>query len=142
MVPMLDPWVRLRGLGGLLAIVFVNCVVMFCAAVKTDEKKPPPPGEPWLPDKRPLDDLDSSGIGVKGAEMALDSLLGACVTESDRTLRCDIRLPEEEAAVFGLVPPALKGLLLRDGLVDGDILPRMGVGGVTVVLGVEGRPAL
>ena len=71
---------------------------MFWAAEKTEEKKPPP-GEPWEPGVR-----TSSCMGVNGADIALDNLLGACVAESDRTRRCDIMFPEEEVTVLELIP--------------------------------------
>lgn len=70
-------------------MISLKLVAAFCAAENTDEKKPPaPPGEPEVAlGVRPPGVLTSSTVGVNGGAIAFDSLLGAWVAESDRTLR-------------------------------------------------------
>jgi hypothetical protein len=60
-----------------LDMLLLNVFAAFCAAEKTVEKKPPEPGvvEPF------------SGVGVKGADVILDNLLGPRVADPDRILR-------------------------------------------------------
>lgn len=63
-------------------IVLVSEVAAFCAAEKTDEKKPlPPDGVPGLLA------VPFSGVGVKGARVMLDSLLGPILPDPDLPLR-------------------------------------------------------
>ena len=92
-----------------LAIVLVRVLVMFCAAEKTEEKKPPP-AEPD-DDVRavPPGVLLSSAIGVIGAGMACDNLLGIIEPESDRTRRCDIIFPEADTVMFEFTEEADNG---------------------------------
>jgi len=59
------------------AILLVRVLAAFCAAEKTDEKKP-------------LDEgvvVPFSGVGVNGADIMLDNLLGPKVPDPDLTLR-------------------------------------------------------
>jgi hypothetical protein len=58
-------------------MLLLKVFAAFCAAVKTVEKKPPDPGvvEPF------------SGVGVKGADVIFDSLLGPKVPDPERILR-------------------------------------------------------
>lgn len=60
-----------------LVMLLLKVFAAFCAAENTVEKKPPDPGviEPF------------SGVGVKGADVILDNLLGPRVADPDRILR-------------------------------------------------------
>jgi hypothetical protein len=79
---------------------------------------------------------------VRGAEIALDSLLGWCRdAESERTRRCEIILPEGLTSM----PLASLSTVEGSGVLVGDlefgVRESIGVGGVTVVSGVA-SPAL
>lgn len=65
--------------------------------------------------------LISSIVGVSGADMAFDSLLGGCVAESDLARRCEIMLPEADVTVFGFVPVGAGCWGLTDGLPGGSV---------------------
>lgn len=121
-------------------MVLVSVLAAFCAAVNTDEKKPPePPGDPCVPGVRVPGTLLSSMVGVNGAETALESLLGGRPPVSDLTRRWDIILPEGDVMVLEFVPAEA---CFRTGEFIGLSLRwSVGVGGVTVVKGVS-RPAL
>ena len=95
--------VLLRGRPWLLASELENWFAALKAPLKTDEKKPPAPA--LFEDDREADGvcpgvLLSSGMGVKGAVMLLDSLLGWCA-ESDPARRCETMLPDGEVTTFG-----------------------------------------
>lgn len=109
----------------------------FCAAENTEEKNPledccgtanPPPGV-----------FASSIVGVRGAAIELDSLLGGFVAERARL--CDIILPEGETTTSGMdcaeacLPPFLT--LEADAGEAGRT--SVGVGGVTRVVGASTR---
>ena len=65
----------LLGRGGLLLRVLVKVFAAFWAAEKTEEKKLPV--DAWLPEVvRDAGTLPSSLIGVSGADIAFDNLLG------------------------------------------------------------------
>lgn len=113
----------------------------FCAAAKTDEKKPPAASPLEELGERVPRLLASSIIGVSGADMTLDSLLGDCVAESDLTRRCEIMLPDGDVMVLGFFPADIAPLVPNDGLPGGSISWSVGVGGVTCVWGAS-RPAL
>lgn len=69
-------------------IVLLRDVAAFCAAEKTDEKKPPPgAGVPGLL-AGPV-----SGMGVKGAFVMFESLLGPILPDPDLPLLWAIMLP-------------------------------------------------
>lgn len=74
-------------------------------------------------------------VGVKGAEMACESLLGSCVAESDLTRRCEIIFPDAETVMFGSVPAGSGAQDLADMPLRTSARPSVGVGGVTVVCG-------
>ena len=62
-----------------LDTVLLSDVAAFCAAESIDEKKPPPPGV-----RGPF-----SGVGVRGASVKFESLLGPIlVPEPDLIRRC------------------------------------------------------
>ncbi len=80
-------------------------------------------------------------MGVKGADIALDSLLGWLTADVERARRCDIIFPEG----LMIVSPAVAGdesgtemigisFFGEDGLEIG-LCSNVGVGGVTVVTG-------
>lgn len=70
-------------------MLLLKVLAAFCAAEKTEEKKPlPGVVEPF------------SGVGVNGADIMLESLLGPKVPDPDRTLRCDIMFPEGEVTTL------------------------------------------
>ena len=115
-------------------MISLKLVAAFCAAEKTDEKKPPaPPGELEALTARPPGVLTSSTVGVSGGAIALDNLLGARVVESDCTLRW-AGLPEAGAAVFplGAVEALLEGASFANSCSWS-----VGVAGVTVVVGAS-----
>ena len=74
--------------------------------------------------------LLSSIVGVNGADMAFDSLLGWCVAESDLARRWITVLPE-------FVPADDVCWSLADGLSGGSARWSVGVGGVILVRGVS-----
>ena len=78
------------GATDVLAILLLNVFAAFCAAEKTVEKNPPC----WL-------GLGFSGVGVNGADVIFDNLLGPRVTDPDLTLRCDIMLPDGDVTTLG-----------------------------------------
>lgn len=65
--------------------------------------------------------LLSSIVGVSGADMAFDSLLGGYVAESDLARRCDNMLPEADVTVFGFVSAGADCWGLTDGLPGGSV---------------------
>ena len=108
-------------------MVLLNVVAAFCAAVSTDEKKPVALGV-----GSPL-----SSVGVRGAVVMLESLLGAITADPDLALRCALMLCND-----GLLPSKLtrKPPPFRADLVSGED-PRtesplsVGVGGVLTITG-------
>lgn len=129
----LFPWV-------LFAMVLDNDVAAFCAAENTEEKNPP---VDWGENARvPPGVFVSSMVGVNGAVMALESLLGGFVAE--RARRCDIMFPEGETTItlgFDCVwvcfAPAFALEVDRAG--DAGAFASVGVGGVTKVVGASPR---
>jgi hypothetical protein len=114
------------GATDVLAMLLLSVFAAFCAAEKTLEKKPPPLGfgvvEPF------------SRVGVRGADVMFDSLLGPRVAVPDRTLRCDIMLPDADVTTLrfetiGSDEP-LSRLLGKRGT-----LASVGVGGVLTMIG-------
>lgn len=71
-------------------ILLLKVFAAFCAAEKTDEKNPLCPGVIAL----------FSGVGVNGAAVILESLLGPKVAEPDRIRRCEIMFPEGDVTTF------------------------------------------
>jgi hypothetical protein len=114
-----------------LAIDVLKVLAAFCAAENTDEKKPlgDCPG-PTVPPGV----LASSSVGVSGADIEFDSLLGGFVDE--RARRCDIMFPEGDTVTFGFGwdEPCLE---LPTELVGDAGLMSVGVGGVTSVVGAS-----
>lgn len=104
----------------------------FCAAENTEEKKPlgdcaVPPGV-----------LISSIVGVRGADMELDNLLGGFVAE--RTRLCDIIFPEGDVTMFGFDgegPCFAPDFELAVDPVGDAGFASVGVGGVTSVVGAS-----
>lgn len=120
--------------------VLVMVFAAFCAAETKVAKKPPPEVALLGSD---LDEADfaSSIVGVSGADIAFDSLLGLCNDpDSERTCRCVIVLPD----VLTDIPPASLGSPEELEALTGDPGAEgrepTGVGGVTVVTGVFNRP--
>ena len=79
-------------------ILFVNVFAAFCAAENTDEKKPvcccvfPGVIDPF------------SGVGVRGADVILESLLGPIfplASDPERMRRWEIIFPDGEVTTFG-----------------------------------------
>lgn len=107
----------------------------FCAAETQDEKNP----LPWVT----LRDSDlaegvlaSSIVGVRGAEMAFDSLLGWCTDpDSECPRRCDIMLPEGLTFIPLASLDSVGDSEFRTGDLGVGARESTGVGGVTVVRG-------
>lgn len=105
-------------------MVVLNWSAAFCATLKTDEKKPlavvgcvrVPPGV-----------LASSIVGVNGAAIELDNLLGRVC---DCARRCLMLSTDERDLVGDCFAAGLGGNVAFEGSV--------GVGGVTSVVGVSG----
>lgn len=93
----------------------------FCAAAKTDEKNPPVTDMLAALGERKPGVFDSSIMGVSGADMTLESLLGAWVAESDLTRRCDIMFPEADVIMLEFVPAVKAPFVPNDGLPGGSI---------------------
>lgn len=119
-------------------MLFVRVFAAFCAAEKTDEKKPvccefPGVTEPF------------SGVGVRGADVIFDSLLGPILfplaNDPERMRLCDIMFPDGDVTTFGLVEigePEKRGEAVSVGV--GGVLTITGAAFSTVVGGVLGRP--
>lgn len=98
-------------------IVLLKVLAAFCAAENMLEKNPAPG----------VGGAAFSGVGVRGADMILESLLGPMlVAEPDLALLCEIMLPDAETTTLGL----LRGECL---LFRGDL--STGVGGVLTIAG-------
>ena len=119
----------------LFVIVLLNVLAAFCAAEKTDEKKPVCGGDTAVPPGV----FASSGWGVSGAEMMFESLLGAF--EAERTRLCDIIFPEGETTTLGFDCEALCFGPVGEWveLVGEGLRASTGVGGVTKVVGASTR---
>lgn len=121
----------------LFAIVVLRVLAAFWAAENTEEKKPL--GD-WGGPAVPPGVFTSSKVGVNGADMELDNLLGGFVAE--RARRCDIMFPEGETTTFGMdcelvcLAPAFE--LVVDPVGDTGLIS-VGVGGVTRVVGASIR---
>jgi hypothetical protein len=89
------------GLIPVFVIVLLKVLAAFCAADKTLEKKPAPG----------VGGTSFSGVGVKGADMKLESLLGPMlVAEPDLALLCDIMLPDGDTTTLGFETGRFLGL--------------------------------
>jgi hypothetical protein len=119
-------------------MVVLNVVAAFWAAENTEEKKPL--GD-WEATAVPPGVLTSSIVGVNGAEIEFESLLGGFVEE--RARRCDIIFPDGETTTLGFdcVAPcfALAFELLVELAGDAGGFASVGVGGVTSVVGASAR---
>jgi hypothetical protein len=72
--------------------VLLRVLAAFCAADKTLEKKPAPG----------VGGTAFSGVGVRGAVMKFESLLGPMLAaEPDLALLCDIMLPDGDTTTLG-----------------------------------------
>jgi hypothetical protein len=109
------------------AILLLKVFAAFCAAEKTDEKKPPCWLEPGL--------VEFSGVGVRGAEVMFESLLGPRVPEFVLTRRCDIIFPEGDVTTFTFTEAV--GSDVPRSRVEGNwgIPESVGVGGVLTIGG-------
>ena len=119
----------------LFAMVVLRVLAAFWAAEKTEEKKPL--GD-WGGPAVPPGVFTSSSVGVSGADMELDNLLGGFVAE--RARRCDIMFPEEETTTFGLgceLGCFTPGFELAADSVGDTGFASVGVGGVTKVVGAS-----
>jgi hypothetical protein len=125
------------------AILLLSDDAAFCAAEKTDEKKPPCPDGALATPGALINDRVSSIVGVSGGDMWRDRRLGFVEIDADCTRRCADECP----ALVG--PPAVcrvRTLTLPSGQLGAgagtaDVKPAcfsVGVGGVTVVTGVTG----
>lgn len=109
-------------------IVFVNVFAAFCATEITFEKKPPPPGVGGT--------VGFSGVGVNGASVLLDSLLGPILDpDPDRARRCEIMLLGGTTTVFGMELPKTSELRLAEPLCSLGDDESVGVGGVLTITG-------
>ena len=107
-------------------MLLLRVFAAFCAAEKTLEKKPLPLGfgvvEPC------------SKVGVKGADVMFESLLGPKVAVPDRTLLCDIMFPDADVTTLGLEASGSDEPLSRLLGKRGTLLS-VGVGGVLTIMG-------
>jgi hypothetical protein len=113
-------------------MLVLNVLAAFCAAENTDEKNPPCGFVPGLV-------AGFSGVGVKGAEVMLDNLLGPRVADPDRIRRCDIILPEGEVTTFE--PAAATGEDVIISCAPAEDPVSVGVGGVFTITGAVFSPA-
>ena len=114
----------------------LSVLAAFCAAENTEEKKPL--GD-WGGTAVPPGVLASSMVGVKGARIELDSLLGGFVAERARL--CEIILPEGETTTsgFGCAGPGLAPFFKLEADAGDKGRASVGVGGVTSVVGASIR---
>lgn len=110
-------------------MLLLSVFAAFCAADRTLEKKPP-----WLllGVAEPF-----SGVGVRGADVIFDNLLGPKVADPDLILRCEIIFPDREVMTLGLELVALGSEAPRSRLFTakrGDP-GSVGVGGVFTIIG-------
>jgi hypothetical protein len=110
-------------------MLLLRVFAAFCAAEKTVEKKPPDPGvvEPF------------SGVGVRGADVIFDNLLGPKVADPDRILRCEIIFPEADVTTLGFEAAGSEVSRSRTGEKYGK-LGSVGVGGVFTIRGAMLSP--
>lgn len=118
----------------------LRVLAAFCAAEKTLEKKPDcvscklPPNDPF------------SGIGVSGAVVLCDNLLGPILLvapDPDRILLCEIIFPLGEVTIFGfdcVGEPGKRGELGSVGV--GGVLMIVGAAFALVDGGVVGRSSV
>src|ERR1700738_2877373 len=104
-------------------MLLLNVFAAFCAAEKTDEKNP----LCWF-GPGPVEEF--SGVGVRGAEVIFESLLGPRVPEFVLTRRCDIILPDGDVTTFAFID--VVGSDVPRSRVEGKlgIAASVGVGGV------------
>lgn len=119
-------------------MLLVRVFAAFCAAENTDEKKPvccvfPGVTEPF------------SGVGVRGADVMFDSLLGPILfplaNDPERMRLCDIMFPDGDVTTFGFEEmggPEKRGEGVSVGV--GGVLTIAGAAFSIVVGGVLGRP--
>lgn len=119
-------------------MLFVRVFAAFCAAEKTDEKKPVCCELPGVTDP-------FSGVGVRGADVIFDSLLGPMLfplaNDPERMRLCDIMFPDGDVTTFGFVEigePEKRGEAVSVGV--GGVLTIAGPAFSIVVGGVLGRP--
>lgn len=121
-------------------MLLVKVFAAFCAAEKTDEKKPVCCVFPGVTDP-------FSGVGVRGADVIFDSLLGPILfplaNDPERMRLCDIMFPDGDVTTFGFVEigePEKRGEAVSVGV--GGVLTIAGAGAAfsIVVGGVLGRP--
>jgi hypothetical protein len=105
-------------------MLLLSVLAAFCAAENTEEKNPPPPGvvEPF------------SGVGVKGADIIFDNLLGPKVPDPDLILLCDIMFPDGEVTTFEVIIIG-SGTVLSLPVGKRGELESVGVGGVLTIMG-------
>lgn len=108
----------------MFVILLLKVFAAFCAAENTLEKKPV-----WL-----FGVVDPfSGVGVNGADVMFDNLLGPNDVP-DFTLRCDIMFPDGEVMTFGLDVTGSDDPRVRLSPKRG-VLESVGVGGVFTIIG-------
>lgn len=114
----------------MLVIVLLRVLAAFCAADIIDVKKPEVAPDGVV---APL-----SGVGVRGADVIFDSLLGPSVADPALPLLWAIMLPvgDELMVVLAGEPPALAGELLAGESLIAEWLESVGVGGVFTITGV------
>lgn len=117
----------------MFAILLLNVFAAFCAAEKTDEKNPPcwfGPGVEAF-----------SGVGVRGAEVMFESLLGPRVPEFVLTRRCEIILPEGDVTTFAFIEVVGSEVPRSREAGNTGVLESVGVGGVLTITGAIFSPA-
>lgn len=126
--------------GRVVLMLLVRVFAAFCAAEKTDEKKPVCCEFPGVTDP-------FSGVGVRGADVIFDSLLGPILlplaNDPERMRLCDIMFPDGDVTTFGFVEigePEKRGEAMSVGV--GGVLTIAGADAALsiVVGGVLGRP--
>lgn len=112
------------GATDVFVILLLNVFAAFCAAEKTVEKKPPELGV-----VAPL-----SSVGVKGADVIFDNLLGTNVFDPERIRRCEIMFPDGDVTTLVFVLIGSGGPRSRLEENRGELVS-VGVGGVLTIIG-------
>jgi hypothetical protein len=88
--------------------LLLKLLAAFCAAEKTEEKKP----EPAAGFAR---GVGSSVVGVRELERTLESLLGAKIDDADALLVCPAPARDESTPSVPITDPGLEDTLLLKG---------------------------
>lgn len=79
-------------------------------------------------------------MGVSGADVIFDNLLGPRVADPDLTRRCDIIFPEGDVTTFGFALAGSELFRSRVFVVKRGELESVGVGGVFTIIGAAVSP--